>query len=98
MTDRYGIFSTEDSQLLRSLHVPASHGVIDLMEGHEFRTADLKTAVQLAKLLNIGQDCRFNCRTQKQAYEAGWMARHDYVCNPCGGGLSERYREWKKKR
>ncbi len=42
--------------------------------------------------------CRFNCRNQREAFEAGWSARHDYIYNPCNGSMSERYLEWKKKK
>lgn len=35
--------------------------------------------------------CRFNCRTQREAFEAGWRAYYD------GIGLKDAYKKWAAK-
>jgi len=70
---KYGTFFTHADALTHSVH-----GVIDFDTSTEFIAASREKAEELAKLLNRGTDCRFNCRARRETdYLQGWIDRAD---------------------
>lgn len=90
MTDRYGTFAHGGPFEFGDM---ATHGVIDSETGAEYVCYSAALATALAKRLNLGQDCRFNCRAQREAdYLQGWVDRdRDCPIPEAGKRCAKRY-------